>query len=259
MGSGGVAGGLPLAWCCSGWRSCGPPYGPTQSSPTTRLSKPEFKSEAPARGHEPRVTAASKADAAARAQEPGDTGGQAQKTTTNSIGMKLVLIPAGEFLMGSPDGDKRAPANEKPQHSVRITRPFYLGATEVTRGQFRRFVDDTGYRTEAEQDGKGAAGWNKEANRWESNNPKFTWLNPGNFGQTDEHPVVDVSWKDAVAFADWLGRKERQTYRLPTEAEWEYACRAGSPPLSSIERRCKVPAANMLPRTLTTRRHTPAR
>ena len=63
---------------------------------------------------------------------------------TNSIGMKLVLIPAGEFLMGSPDSDKDAQDDEKPQHRVRITRPFYLGATEVTVGQFRRFVEATG-------------------------------------------------------------------------------------------------------------------
>ena len=69
--------------------------------------------------------------------------------------MKLVLIPAGEFLMGSPDSDKDAQADEKPQHRVRITRPFYLGATEVTVGQFRRVVEAAGYRTEAEKDGQG--------------------------------------------------------------------------------------------------------
>ena len=73
----------------------------------------------------------------------------------NSLDMKLMLIPAGEFLMGSPDTDKDAFDNEKPQHRVRITRPFYLGVHEVTRGQFRRFVDDSGYQTEAEKDGKG--------------------------------------------------------------------------------------------------------
>jgi formylglycine-generating enzyme required for sulfatase activity/serine/threonine protein kinase len=165
-----------------------------------------------------------------RPVEPTPARVEPSKTITNTIGMKLVLIPAGEFLMGSPDDDKRAPANERPQHRVRITRPFYLGVTEVTRGQFRRFVDETGYRTEGEQDGKGAAGWNPEAKAWKPNNPKFTWRECG-FKQTDEHPVVDVSWKDAVEFAAWLSRKERQTYRLPTEAEWEYACRANSPPL----------------------------
>ena len=182
---------------------------------------------------EPLVPEAPKADSTARIQKPSETGGQALKTMTNSIGMKLVLIPAGEFLMGSPAEDTRAPANEKPQHRVRITRPFYLGVTEVTRGQFRRFVDATGYRTEGQRDGKGGFGWNKETKRSECN-PKFTWLNPGGFEQTDEHPVVQVSWNDAVAFAEWLSSKEGKTYRLPTEAEWEYACLAGSPPLRPL-------------------------
>src|SRR5271165_5955359 len=145
---------------------------------------------------------------------------------TNSLGMKFTRIKAGEFLMGSPDTDKDAYDDEKPQHRVRITRPFYLGVHEVTRGQFRRFVDDTGYQTDAEKDGKGGTGWNEEAKKFEQN-PRYTWLNPG-FEQTDEHPVVNVSWNDAVAFAGWLSRREGVTYRLPTEAEWEYACRAGT-------------------------------
>jgi formylglycine-generating enzyme required for sulfatase activity len=150
---------------------------------------------------------------------------QGTKLITNSIGMTLTLIPAGEFLMGSPD-DFKAYDWEKPQHRVRITRPFYLGVHEVTRGQFRRFVDEAGYQTEAEKDSKGGYGWNEEAKKFEQN-PRYTWLNPG-FEQTDEHPVVNGSYNDAVAFAEWLSRKEGKTYRLPTEAEWEYACRAGA-------------------------------
>jgi formylglycine-generating enzyme required for sulfatase activity len=129
------------------------------------------------------------------------------RSLTDSIGVKLVLIPAGEFLMGSPDGD--GASDEYPQHRVRITRPFYLSATEVTRGQFRRFVYATGYRTEAEQDGKA------------------TWRNR-RFEQTDENPVVAVSWNDAMEYCRWLSRREGATYRLPTEAEWEYACRGGA-------------------------------
>ncbi len=155
-----------------------------------------------------------------------DLGGKQSRSVTNSLGMNFTLIKAGEFLMGSPDTDKDAFDDEKPQHRVRITRPFYLGVHEVTRGQFRRFVDDSGYQTEAEKDGKGGWGWNGDAKKFEQN-PKYTWLNPG-FDQTDEHPVVNVSWNDAVAFAEWLGRKEGVTYRLPTEAEWEYACRSGT-------------------------------
>ncbi len=69
-------------------------------------------------------------------------------------------------------------------------------------------------------------GWNEETKKVEWN-PRFNWRNPG-FDQTDEHPVVNVSWNDAVAFAQWLSHKDGKTYRLPTEAEWEYACRAGT-------------------------------
>jgi formylglycine-generating enzyme required for sulfatase activity/serine/threonine protein kinase len=154
-----------------------------------------------------------------------------QKSITNSIGMKFALIPAGEFMMGSdatdPDGredeflDKAS--NEK--HRVRITNPFYMGIHEVTRGQFRRFVDDAGYQTEAEKYGT-SDGWNDVEKNWDRNS-RDTWRTPG-FDQTDEHPVVVVNWNDAQAFIAWLSHKEGKTYRLPTEAEWEYACRAGS-------------------------------
>ncbi|MGA2704486.1 MAG: formylglycine-generating enzyme family protein [Isosphaeraceae bacterium] len=150
----------------------------------------------------------------------------APQSITNSIGMELVRIEPGEFLMGSPDSDLYAKADEKPPHRMRITRPFYLGKYEVTVGQFRRFVDDSGYQTEAEKDGKGGYGLNEAANRFEQA-PRYTWREAG-FEQTDLHPVVNVSWNDAVAFAEWLGKKEGKTYRLPTEAEWEYACRAGT-------------------------------
>jgi formylglycine-generating enzyme required for sulfatase activity len=148
------------------------------------------------------------------------------EVVTNSIGMKLAWIPAGEFRMGSPDSHKDAFAWEKPQHRVRITRPFYLGVHEVTRGQFRRFVEEDGYETQAESDGKGGWHWNGVAGTSEQD-PRYSWRNPG-FDQSDDHPVVQVSWKDAVEFATWLSRKEGKTYRLPTEAEWEYACRAGT-------------------------------
>ena len=132
----------------------------------------------------------------ATAQESEKAGGE--KQSTNSIGMKLTLIPSGEFTMGSAEYD-----DEKPPHRVRITKPFYLGTYHVTVGQFRQFVNDSGHDA----------------------GPR--WKAPG-FAQTDERPVVCVSWDDAVAFCKWLSRKEVKTYRLPTEAEWEYACRAGT-------------------------------
>jgi len=149
------------------------------------------------------------------------------KELTNSIGVKLKLIPAGEFLMGSPESEKVRHDDEGPQHRVRITRPFYLGVHEVTVGQFREFVEDTGYKTEAESgEKKGAYGWNPDKEEF-GFNEEYSWRNAG-FPQADEHPVVNVSWNDAREFCRWLSRKEDQKYRLPTEAEWEYACRAGT-------------------------------
>lgn len=131
---------------------------------------------------------------------------------TNSVGMKLKLIKPGKFLMGSPKDAKDTFDDEGPQHPVEITRPFYLGVFPVTRGQFAAFVKDAAYQTEAEKESE-----------------KYTWRNPffGN-SHSDDEPVVEVSWNDAVRFCKWLTKKEGKTYNLPTEAEWEYACRAGT-------------------------------
>jgi formylglycine-generating enzyme required for sulfatase activity len=95
----------------------------------------------------------------------------------------------------------------------------------VTRGEFAGFVRAQGYRTETEKAGMRA--WGIDPNGDWKHAPEFTWRNPG-FAQTDRHPVAVVSWNDAVAFCEWLAAKEGRTYRLPTEAEWEYACRAGT-------------------------------
>ncbi len=160
------------------------------------------------------------------------------------VKLDMTLIPAGEFKMGSGESAKDTAAffnktygedlmeadyfkDEHPQHRVRITKPFYLGTYHVTRGQFRQFVKDSGYKTDAEQGEKpGAWGWASDTKGF-GLNEKYSWRNAG-FEQTDEHPVVNVSWNDAVAFCKWLSRKEGKSYRLPTEAEWEYACRAGT-------------------------------
>jgi sulfatase modifying factor 1 len=154
------------------------------------------------------------------------SGTEPEKEITNSIGMKLVLIPKGKFQMGSPMGEEgRFPFEH--QHDVEITRPFYLGKYEATRGQFRKFIEANGNKTEAEKDGAGGYGFNKTENKFEGPVPIYSWRNAG-FDQTDEHPVVNVTWNDAQAFCNWLSSKEGKKYVLPTEAQWEYACRANT-------------------------------
>lgn len=143
----------------------------------------------------------------------------------NSIGMTFVPIPPGTFTMGSPAEEPRRERQET-AHEVTISSGFLLGRHEVTVGQFKRFVRDTGHRTDAERDGKGAYGIDA-AGKIGDMEPQFTWRSPG-FEQADDHPVVDVTWNDAQAFCAWLGGREGRRYRLPTEAEWEYACRAGT-------------------------------
>ena len=133
---------------------------------------------------------------------------------TNSLGMRLRLIPSGSFLMGSPSDDQAAGKDEKPQHRVTITRPFYMGVCEVTQDEYKQVMKD----------------------------------NPSKFKDSDQQPVEYVSWLDAVKFCNALSRKESlkpfykidgddvtvidcngEGYRLPTEAEWEYSCRGRTP------------------------------
>jgi formylglycine-generating enzyme required for sulfatase activity len=138
--------------------------------------------------------------------------------------LDLTLIPAGSFVMG----DEAGLDDERPVHEVTISRSFYLGRYEVTVGQFRRFVEATGYTTDAERGSgfKGAFGWDRDAMQFRMDE-KYSWRSTG-FIQSDLHPVVNVSWNDAMEFCRWLGRVDGKPYRLPTEAEWEYACRAGT-------------------------------
>ena len=143
---------------------------------------------------------------------------------TNSIGMKFRLIQPGTFMMGSPASEADHCSKEKRQHQVTLTQPFYMGVYPVTVGDFKRFVDKVGYKTEGEQDGKGDYGWTGK--EWVQD-AKITWRNPG-FTQTAQDPVVCVSWNDAESYCQWLSEVEGKSYRLPTESEWEYACRAGS-------------------------------
>jgi formylglycine-generating enzyme required for sulfatase activity/serine/threonine protein kinase len=157
--------------------------------------------------------------------------------TTNSVGQSMILIPPGEFLMGSSDEQVAAllqvadefkldefasvhiPKSERPQHRVVITRPLRMSATEVTVGQFKQF-SASGYRTEAE--------------RAPTTVPQSaTYLQPGH-AVSDDSPAGAMTWNDAVAYCEWLSGEEQTTYRLPTEAEWEYACRAGNESLFSF-------------------------
>ena len=168
---------------------------------------------------------------------------------TNGLGMQMQRIPAGEFLMGSdatpqqlarlypayPPGRLQALADEAPVHRVRITQAFYMARHEVTVAQFGRFVQASGYVPESVADGTGGYGVNPRYDpatsprhdAFEGRQQRYSWRNPG-FAQTGEHPVVNVSWNDAMALARWLSRTEQRHDRLPTEAEWEYACRAGT-------------------------------
>ena len=143
-------------------------------------------------------------------------------TLPKGVTMKLALIPAGSFMMGSPVSEKGRRADEGPQHKVTISKPFYMGVTEVTVGQFGAFVADSGYKTDAEKEGWGyvyKGGWSKLAGA--------SWRK-AQFTQTADHPAICVSWNDAVAFCRWLGKRTGKNSRLPTEAQWEYACRAGT-------------------------------
>jgi formylglycine-generating enzyme required for sulfatase activity len=140
------------------------------------------------------------------------------------VKMEFVRIPAGMFRMGSPSSEKDR-SSEEELHEVVITRDFYLGKYPVTRGQFRVFVQAANYKTEAEL-GDGGNGWDP-LKKEKRQGREFNWRNPG-FAQTDNHPVVEVGWQDAVMFCAWAGRQAGRKMRLPTEAEWEYACRAGT-------------------------------
>jgi formylglycine-generating enzyme required for sulfatase activity len=132
------------------------------------------------------------------------------KTLTNSVGMKFAPIPAGKFTMGSPDTERDRGRDEE-QHEVAITKPFYLGVHEVTQGEYEKVLGKNPSFFSAVGPGK-----QRVANK-----------NPS------DHPVEMVTWNDATAFCGKLSelpaeKAAKRAYRLPTEAEWEYACRAGT-------------------------------
>jgi sulfatase modifying factor 1 len=137
----------------------------------------------------------------------------------------LVVVPAGSFAMGSSEQEATREtmaqpyiADELPEHKVTIAKPFALGEYPVTRGEFAVFVREAGYNP------KGCLLYT--SGKW-LNDQKRSWKNPG-YIQTDKHPVVCVSFGEAQLYVQWLSKKTGKAYRLPSEAEWEYAARAGT-------------------------------
>jgi formylglycine-generating enzyme required for sulfatase activity len=126
----------------------------------------------------------------------------------------MVVVPAGSFTMGSPPGEKDRYDDEGPQHVVTIPRPFAVGKFHVTRDQFSVFARETGLRLQSSLAGVAS--------------PEC-WRSPG-FAQEGSHPVVCVTWDNANAYVSWLAKKTGKPYRLPSEAEWEYAARGRTSP-----------------------------
>ena len=190
-----------------------PLSGPVSSASAPSPFPPSIPQEAPSAGSRPRA-------------------GQVFRDTLSdgTRGPALVVIPAGEFWMGSPESETGRRSDEQ-QHKVKIEYAFALGQTEVTVGEFKRFIAVTNYRTDAEKNADGKDGCfiaYRDGSEWKYGYRAGYHWKSASFKQGDDHPVVCVSWNDAMAYTEWLSRETGQSYRLPTEAEWEYAARAGT-------------------------------
>lgn len=156
------------------------------------------------------------------------SGGSAYTETTAGLNIEMVFVEGGTFTMGcTSEQENDCKDNEKLSHSVTVSN-FYIGKYEVTLAQFKAFIDDTGYKTDADKEG-----WSYIliGRTWEKKK-EVNWKSDvsGNTRSQSEynHPVIHVSWNDVKSYCDWLSRKTRKMYRLPTEAEWEFAARGGA-------------------------------
>jgi len=141
------------------------------------------------------------------------------RQTDPLLGIEFVYIHPGDFWMGSPENEAGRDSDEK-RHRVKLTQGFWMAKTEVTQGQFEKFVQAKGHRTDAEKEG---FSWTWNGSEWVKKEGA-SWRDSGG----SDHPVVHVSWNDAQAFCQWLSSQVAGQIRLPTEAEWEYAARAGT-------------------------------
>ncbi|MEM7697639.1 MAG: SUMF1/EgtB/PvdO family nonheme iron enzyme [Verrucomicrobiota bacterium] len=168
----------------------------------------------------------------------------------SALSGEFVRIEAGHFVRGNMTDrlERDFPkaihaqyygASEKPWHPVILTRPFEISTTEVSVKEWRGFIRSTDYTPESVASGRGMRGWSPsqygegEQDDWPRDpvfdfvvDPKFTWEQPG-FEQGGDHPVVGITWNDAVAYCQWMSERTGREHRLPTEAEWEYVAKAG--------------------------------
>ncbi|NBC15590.1 MAG: SUMF1/EgtB/PvdO family nonheme iron enzyme [Gammaproteobacteria bacterium] len=199
---------------------------PTPTKQPKMLSEPEPEPEPAATEPQPGMESVAEPEPEAAPQRtlvvPGTRFSDA--LSQGAPGPVMVWLPAGTFTLGSPDTEAGRNPDED-QTEVRIGEPIALGETEVTVGEYRRFVAATGYQTEVAENSTCL----RPDDAWQQLVPDFTlrWDRPG-YEVSGRSPVACVTWNDALAYTDWLSEATGKPYRLPTEAEWEYAARAGT-------------------------------
>jgi len=148
------------------------------------------------------------------------------KLQDGSSGPEMVIIPAGKFMMGSPLSEKGRYRDESPQHLVNIGKPFSLGLKEVTVSEFAKFIQSTNYETEAEKQ-QSSQRKESELGIWVYDDINWQHDHKGDISKPN-FPAVHVSWYDAKEYVKWLSNQTGYNYRLPSEAEFEYANRANT-------------------------------